>query len=390
MSPALTDWLAVVVDRGGSDLYLVAGLPPTIRVDGRLDRLEGESLDGGTIEQLILPALAPHAQAGYRQAGHTDAAIRDGDGRRFRVNSPSRARPRRGHDPGSAVTPAVSRRAEPPAPGRVPGGPRARSRARGRGHRVGQDDHPGRAGRSDQPAGRQDTSSRSRTPSNTSIPHHGSVVEQVEIGVDAPDFPTALRSAVRQSPDVIVVGEMRDPETMQIALAAGETGHLVFSTLHTSDVAATISRVADSFPLERQSTVRQELSMSLVGGHDPGPAAPGRWGTGAGSRAPDGRVRRAPAHPQECASASASGDHDDPRAWVADVRRVPGSGWSRRADWSPTRRGDARCTPTSSTSCCERHDTRSSRSQASGRATGRHVAVDDVSFDVQSPARSSA
>src|SRR5205823_6876515 len=94
-------------------------------------------------------------------------------------------------------------------------------------------------------------------------PHHKSVIEQIEIGVDAPDFPTALRSAMRQAPDVIVVGEMRDPETMRIALSAGETGHLVFSTLHTTDVTSTVSRVADSFPAERQSTIRQELSMSL-------------------------------------------------------------------------------------------------------------------------------
>src|SRR5207244_1009040 len=95
-------------------------------------------------------------------------------------------------------------------------------------------------------------------------PHHKSVIEQIEIGIDAPDFPTALRSALRQAPDVIVVGEMRDPETMRIALTAGETGHLVFSTLHTGDVTSTISRVADSFPPERQGTIRQELSMSLA------------------------------------------------------------------------------------------------------------------------------
>jgi twitching motility protein PilT len=94
--------------------------------------------------------------------------------------------------------------------------------------------------------------------------HQRSVVEQVEIGVDAPDFPTALRAALRQAPDVIVVGEMRDPETMQMAVAAGETGHLVLSTLHTTDVASTVSRIADSFPLERQNTVRQELAMALA------------------------------------------------------------------------------------------------------------------------------
>jgi twitching motility protein PilT len=95
-------------------------------------------------------------------------------------------------------------------------------------------------------------------------PHLRSIVEQIEVGVDAPDFATALRAVVRQSPDIIVVGEMRDPETMRMALAAAETGHLVFSTVHTSDVASTISRVSDAFPAERQATIRQELSMALA------------------------------------------------------------------------------------------------------------------------------
>jgi len=94
--------------------------------------------------------------------------------------------------------------------------------------------------------------------------HLRSVVEQVEIGIDAPDFPTALRAALRQAPDILVVGEMRDPETMRIAVAAAETGHLVFSTLHTTDVASTISRISDSFPAERQNTIRQELAMALA------------------------------------------------------------------------------------------------------------------------------
>jgi twitching motility protein PilT len=95
-------------------------------------------------------------------------------------------------------------------------------------------------------------------------PHRKSLVEQVEIGVDAPDFPTALRAALRQAPDIIVVGEMRDPETMQIAVAAGETGHLVFSSLHTTDASTTVGRIADSFPPERQNTIRQELAMALA------------------------------------------------------------------------------------------------------------------------------
>jgi twitching motility protein PilT len=86
----------------------------------------------------------------------------------------------------------------------------------------------------------------------------------VEIGIDAPDFPTALRSALRQAPDVLVIGEMRDPETMQIAVAAGETGHLVLSTLHTTDVPSTIARMTDSFPVERQATIRQEIAAALA------------------------------------------------------------------------------------------------------------------------------
>src|SRR5580658_4346249 len=94
--------------------------------------------------------------------------------------------------------------------------------------------------------------------------HVRSVIEQVEVGTDAPDFPTALRAALRQAPDTIVVGEMRDPETMRIAVSAAETGHLVFSTLHTTDVASTISRISDSFPGERQNTIRQELAMGLA------------------------------------------------------------------------------------------------------------------------------
>jgi twitching motility protein PilT len=72
-----------------------------------------------------------------------------------------------------------------------------------------------------------------------------------------------LRAALRQAPDVIVIGEMRDPETMKIAAAAGETGHLVLSTLHTTDVPSTLARMTDSFPAERQPTIRQEIAAAL-------------------------------------------------------------------------------------------------------------------------------
>ena len=94
--------------------------------------------------------------------------------------------------------------------------------------------------------------------------HGRSVVEQVEIGVDAESFPVALRGALRQAPDVIVIGEMRDLESIRIAVTAAETGHLVIATVHAPDVAGAISRVADAFPPERQNSIRQELAMGLA------------------------------------------------------------------------------------------------------------------------------
>jgi twitching motility protein PilT len=95
--------------------------------------------------------------------------------------------------------------------------------------------------------------------------HKRAVVEQIEIGVDAPSFAEALRHALRQDPDVILVGEMRDLATMSIALTAAETGHLVFSTLHTNDTSQAIDRILDVFPAHQQPQIRQQLSLSLTG-----------------------------------------------------------------------------------------------------------------------------
>ncbi len=95
--------------------------------------------------------------------------------------------------------------------------------------------------------------------------HQRSLVTQREIGEDAPSFASALRSALREDPDVIMVGEMRDKETMAIALSAAETGHLVFSTLHTVGAVKTIDRVLDSFPADQQNQIRSQLATVLEG-----------------------------------------------------------------------------------------------------------------------------
>ena len=92
-----------------------------------------------------------------------------------------------------------------------------------------------------------------------------SVIEQIEIGRDAPSFASALRSSLRQDTDVILVGEMRDLETVATALTAAETGHLILSTLHTSDAAQAIHRIIDVFPPPQQTQIKQQLALSLNG-----------------------------------------------------------------------------------------------------------------------------
>jgi twitching motility protein PilT len=94
--------------------------------------------------------------------------------------------------------------------------------------------------------------------------NRNSIVEQIEVGRDTPDFVNSLRSILRQTPDVILVGEMRDPETIATVLTAAETGHLVFSTLHTNDAPQSVSRILDAFPAGHQSQMRQQLSLALL------------------------------------------------------------------------------------------------------------------------------
>jgi twitching motility protein PilT len=259
----LDRWLSELVGRKGSDLLLVAGAPPSLRTDGKIAPLAEPPLSGEEIEEAVLPALAAHARAQYRAAGIADASYRVGGLGRFRVNL-HRERGRA----------AATLRALPAQPPRLsalglPAGVEALTRLPRGLVLVG---GPTGSGKTTTLAALVEEINRRdarhvvtiEDPIEYEHPHRASLIEQIEIGVDAPDFPTALRAALRQAPDVIVVGEMRDPETMRIALAAAETGHLVFSTVHTTDAASTVSRIADSFPAERQNTIRQELSMALA------------------------------------------------------------------------------------------------------------------------------
>jgi twitching motility protein PilT len=260
----LNGWLAKLVARTGSDLLLIPGAPACIRFEGQVQNIDGAPLGGPEIEGAVLPALTPHALQLYRENQIADSSYRIAGLGRFRINL-HRQR-------GLAAAAIRALPATVPTLGDLHLPPAVEALAN-LAHGLVLVGGPAGSGKSTTVAALVNEINRRdarhiitiEDPIEYEHSHIRSVVEQVEIGTDAADFPTALRASLRQAPDILVVGEMRDPETMRIAVNAAETGHLVFSTLHTTDMASTISRISDSFPLERQNTIRQELAMALAG-----------------------------------------------------------------------------------------------------------------------------
>ena len=259
----LNHWLGLLMERGGSDLLLVSGSPACIRLKGEVLNVDMRPLQSAEIEAAVLPALSPHGAQQYKEIQIADSSYRVNGLGRFRINL-HRERGR-----AAAAIRALPTRIPTLKELSLPAALEALTRLPRGLVLVG-----GQAG-----SGKTTTLAALIHEINRRDARHiliiedpieyehanlRSVIEQIEIGTDAPDFPTALRAALRQAPDVIVVGEMRDPETMRIAVSAAETGHLVLSTVHTTDMASTVSRISDSFPLERQNTIRQELSMALA------------------------------------------------------------------------------------------------------------------------------
>jgi len=262
-SSTLNRWLERLVAESGSDLLLVPGGPPSIRVENNMQAIDTETLTGDQIEEAVLPALTPHALELYEKAQIADSSYRVAGLGRFRINlhhergraaAAVRALPTRVPSlPELHLPPAVAGLAQLQRGLVIIGG----ATGSGKTTTLAAVIHEINSQQSRHIVTIED-------PIEYEHVHIRSLIEQVEVGADAPDFPTALRAALRQAPDVIVVGEMRDPETARIALSAAETGHLVFTTLHTTDAASTISRIADSFPQERQHSIRAEMAMALT------------------------------------------------------------------------------------------------------------------------------
>ncbi len=262
-SGQLDSWLQELVSRNGSDLLLVAQASASMRVEGSLVAIGNDPLSHEEIEAAVLPALAPHARQEYEQNHVADSSYRIEGRGRFRINL-HRERGR-----AAATVRALPSKIPTLDELRLPPGIAALAKLqRGLviiGGATGSGKTTTLAALVNE-INRRDARHIVTIEDPIEYEHsHGlSIIEQVEIGIDAPDFPIALRAALRQAPDVIVVGEMRDPETARIALSAAETGHLVFTTLHTTDAASTVSRIADSFPQERQHSVRAEMAMALA------------------------------------------------------------------------------------------------------------------------------
>jgi twitching motility protein PilT len=262
--------LIEMAQRGASDLLVVAGMPPVLRVGGRLVRSELETLDPDDINSLFAAFLTSELRKRIETDGSADFSLRlaradaseDRRAWRFRVNvhrqrgtyaAAVRALP--------SEIPTLSQLNLPPALADLVKPTRGLVLVCG----------PTGSGKSTTLAALVGEINRNEARHIISIEdpieyeHRNvqSIIEQIEIGRDAPTFPAALRAALRQDPDVIVVGEMRDLETVATALTAAETGHLILATLHTSDTASAIQRVVDVFPPGQQTQIRQQLALSL-------------------------------------------------------------------------------------------------------------------------------
>jgi twitching motility protein PilT len=257
--------LEQLVAHEGSDLHISVASPPAIRVRGHIHRLEGfEPLNADDTRQLLYHILSSEQQKHFEIKRQLEFAYSIPGLARFRVNVYYQ---REAVGAAFRVIPTDIKSAEelglPPVLHELAQKPRGVVLVTG----------PTGSGKSTTLAAMIDEINRTRAEHILTVEdpiefvhkHKRCIVNQREIGPDATSFSEALRAALRQDPDVILVGEMRDLETISTALTAAETGHLVFATLHTQSAPSTIDRIIDVFPAEQQEQVRIMIANSLQG-----------------------------------------------------------------------------------------------------------------------------
>lgn len=258
----ITQLLAFGVKNGASDLHLSAGLPPMIRVDGDVRKLNVPSMDHKQVHSMIFDIMNDKQRKDYEEFLETDFSFEVPELARFRVNAFTQ---NRGSGAVFRTIPTKILTLEdlhaPSILKKISAYPRGIVLVTG----------PTGSGKSTTLAGMIDYKNESEYGHILTIEDpiefvHDSkrcLVNQREVHRDTHGFDEALRSALREDPDTILVGEMRDLETIRLALSAAETGHLVFGTLHTTSAAKTIDRVVDVFPAEEKAMIRSMLSESL-------------------------------------------------------------------------------------------------------------------------------
>lgn len=259
----LDELLSISIRDKASDIHLTVGRPPTLRVYGELTPIpDCDILTNESVKELLLPILDEYKQSRLNQAGHVDFSYSLYKQGRFRVNI------FRQRGTVSSVMRLIPTEIPPldalTLPEVIPG---LVEKTRGLILVTG----PTGSGKSTTLAAMLDLINSSRSchiitledPIEFLHRHKRSIINQREVGSDADSFAGGLRAALREDPDVILVGEMRDLETIQTALTAAETGHLVFATLHTNDCAQSIDRVIDVFPPHQQTQIRMQLSLCL-------------------------------------------------------------------------------------------------------------------------------
>jgi twitching motility protein PilT len=263
MDYMIEDLMEEVVERGGSDLHVSAGLPPYIRVNGKLMATDRDPLSPEQCQKLIFSMLNNTQRKNLEQNWELDCSYGVRGLARFRVNVyKDRGTYAAALRALSSKIPTIETLGLPNIVREMSEKPRGLILVTG----------PTGSGKSTTLASMINNINVTRAEHILTIEDPiefvyepvKSVIHQRQVGEDTRSFANALRAALREDPDVVLVGELRDLETIQLAITAAETGHLVFGTLHTSSAAQTVDRMVDVFPPEQQTQVRVQLSGSLV------------------------------------------------------------------------------------------------------------------------------